>query len=133
MSDDYLFVYGTLRREFKNKMAAFISQNADYLHDGVMDGEIYDVGTYPAALYKEGSETIIKGNIFKLTGDREEVFRVLDLYEGVEEDLYIRALRPVRFGEEQSEILCWVYLFNRSTYHLQLIEHGDYHLYLSEN
>ena len=129
----YLFVYGTLRRAYNNEMAAFLRQNAEYLHDGVMDGELYDVGTYPAALYKEGSETMIKGNVFKLTGSREEVFRVLDLYEGVEEDLYIRALRPVRFGEGQTEILCWVYLFNSSIYHLRLIEHGDYPLYLSEN
>ena len=129
----YLFVYGTLRRAYNNEMAAFLRQNAEYLHDGVMDGELYDVGTYPAALYKEGSETMIKGNVFKLTGSREEVFRVLDLYEGVEEDLYIRALRPVCFGEGQTEILCWVYLFNSSIYHLRLIEHGDYPLYLSEN
>ena len=130
---DYLFVYGTLRREFENKMAAFVRQNADYFHDGEMEGELYDVGTYPAALYQENAETSIKGNIFKLIGDREKIFQVLDLYEGVEEDLYIRALRPVRFGEEQTEILCWVYLFNSSTYHLRLISHGDYHLYLSEN
>ena len=130
---DYLFVYGTLRREFDNRMAAFLRQNAKYLYDGVRDGEIYDVGTYPAVLYKEGSDTVVQGNVFKLTGDREEIFRVLDLYEGVEEDLYIRALRPVRFGEIQTEMLCWVYLFNSSTYHLRLIPHGDYHLYLSEN
>ena len=129
---DYLFVYGTLRREYENSMADFLRQNGEYFDEGAMNGELYDVGTYPAALYEEGAETIIKGNIFKLTGDREEIFRVLDLYEGVEEDLYIRALRPVRFGEEQREMLCWVYLFNRSTYHLRLIEHGDYHLYLSE-
>ena len=89
---DYLFVYGTLGQNFKNKMATFLRQNAEYLHDGVMDGQLYDVGTYPAALYKEGSGTMIKGNIFKLTGNREEIFRVLDLYEGVEEDLYIRSL-----------------------------------------
>lgn len=130
---NYLFVYGTLRREFENKMAAFVRQNAEYVRDAVMDGEMYDVGTYPAVVYQENADSIVKGNVFKLTGDREEIFRVLDLYEGVEEDLYIRALRPVVFGEEQTEVLCWVYLFNRSTYHLRLIAHGDYHLYLSEN
>lgn len=130
---DYIFVYGTLRKEFENKMAGFLRQNAEYFQDGTMEGEMYDVGTYPAALYEEGAQTIIKGNIFKLTGNRERIFEVLDLYEGVEEDLYIRALRPVRFGEEATEVLCWVYLFNSSTYHLRLIAHGDYHLYLSEN
>jgi gamma-glutamylcyclotransferase (GGCT)/AIG2-like uncharacterized protein YtfP len=132
---NYLFVYGTLRKEFENQMAIFLQNNANYWRDGVMEGELYDVGTYPAALYEEGAPTVIQGNIFELTGDREEIFRVLDLYEGVEEDLYIRVIRPIIIeeGEERKEILSWVYLFNSSTYHLRLIQHGDYHRYLTEH
>ena len=111
-------------------MAKFLKANAAFVQEGYMQGLLYDVGTYPAATYEDGALTHIHGNIFRLR-DRTKVFSVLDSYEGVEEELYLRCIRPIYINEEQT-LQCWVYLYNYSTYHLKLIPHGNYLKYLSE-
>jgi gamma-glutamylcyclotransferase (GGCT)/AIG2-like uncharacterized protein YtfP len=125
----YLFVYGTLRNEFSNPMAQFLQENATYLCDGNIKGQLYDVGTYPALIYNDNTDVFIKGQIFEMN-DIEQIFDVLDPYEGIDDELYIRQIIPIKL-ENQSFLPCWVYLFNRPVLFLKKIEETDYMEYLN--
>lgn len=139
---NYLFVYGTLRNEYNNEMAKFLRKHADYQEGGLLNGELYDVGSYPAAIFKYTKEAFIHGQIFKMH-NREKIFQVLDPYEGIDDELYIRRVCPVKIpigtviiNEEEvtqyKELLCWVYLYNRPVTFLKHVPSGDYMLYLSK-
>ena len=124
----YLFVYGTLRNEFDNEMAQYLNQHATFLQNGGLKGFLYDIGTYPGVVYDDKAETLVKGQIFELH-DSDEIFKVLDPYEGIDDELYIRQVCPVQVLEKKITS-CWVYLFNRPTLFLTKIESGDYFEYL---
>jgi len=136
---NYLFVYGTLRTEYANEMATFLRANAEYVCNGQLNGKLYDVRTYPAAVFEYTKEAFVYGQIFKMA-DRNLVFEILDPYEGIDDELYIRQVCPVKIPIENQEeekpqyqeIMCWVYLYNRPTTFLKHISSGDYALYLSK-
>ena len=129
----HLFVYGTLMNTFDNEMSRFLQRHSSPIGQGRLSGKLYDVGAYPAATYDDFGLHFIKGQVFEMH-DRDAIFNVLDPYEGVEDDLYVRQVCPVLTnavtGAEQ-QLLCWVYLFNRSTSLLRWVESGDYLAYLA--
>lgn len=126
----YLFVYGTLRSEFNNEMAQLLRENATYLRDGNIKGQLYDVGTYPALIYNDNTDILIKGQIFEMD-DMEQIFEFLDPYEGVDDEFYVRQIIPIEV-EKKSFLPCWVYIFNRSVLFLKKIEETDYVAYLNK-
>ncbi len=125
----YLFVYGTLRRAFGHPMARLLPSNGRYIGDGVLDGLLYDVGAYPAAVAAEPGTGGVIGEVHVLERSRL-VFRALDRFEGcAPEDpqphLYVRQERDVRLDGGTS-LTAWVYLYNRETGPLLQIPDGDY-------
>lgn len=126
----YLFVYGTLRSEFENPMAQFLQQNATYICDGNIKGRLYDVGTYPALIHDDNTDKRVEGQILEMN-DMDQILDVLDPYEGVDDELYVRQIIPIQL-ENQSFLSCWVYLFNRSVLFLKEIEEPNYVAYLNK-
>ena len=43
----HLFVYGTLRRGFRHLMADLLAEQAEFVGEGVFQGRLYDLGSYP--------------------------------------------------------------------------------------
>lgn len=77
-----------------------------------MPGRLYDLGTYPAAVYDKSAPTWICGELYSIT-NAALLLPELDRYEGIE-DLpghpaeYRRAVVEVLC--DGSSVLCWTYL-----------------------
>ena len=89
-----------------------------------MNGKLYDVGEYPAAILSSSNSDKIYGTVLKIKNP-ENTFKVLDTYEGVEALLYLKKSVTV-YLENQIEIKAWVYIYNHSVSHLKQITSGDY-------
>lgn len=102
MSNDKLFVYGTLRPE-----------NQEEAVKATINGKLYKLGRFPGAVPSENEEDIIVGNIV----DVKEGFTGLDRYEGYfenheERSLFIR--RQIKVKDlEGKPISAWIYWYNR--------------------
>ncbi len=134
----HLFVYGTLGAAFSNAPAMYLRQHSRYIGEGVINGQLYDVGSYPGALYLPNAHTQIYGSVYALFSDSlANLLRVLDEYEGVqagpsenEPDEYIRRIIPVACAGQP--ISCWVYLYNWPVDSLRQIDSGDYVQYITK-
>ena len=128
----HLFVYGTLRAAFSNAPAMHLRQHSRYIGEGGINGRLYDIGSYPGALYLPDESTLIHGSVYTLFSDSQaNVLRLLDEYEGVqatpsesEPDEYVRRIVPVTCARQL--INCWVYLYNWPVDSLRQITSGDY-------
>lgn len=126
-----LFVYGTLMQDTDSAMARFLQTRARSLGMALLSGRLYDLGSYPGAVYDPQADTRITGQVYSLR-DPEAILPVLDDYEGVSESSaapkeYIRALVPVNLDD--STLSCWTYLYNLDPSPLNLIPSGNYLTY----
>ena len=129
---DYLFVYGTLRRNYDLKLKGKVSHLLQYVGQGKVAASLYDLGRYPGAIKdKKGTEVI--GDLFLLS-DPQRVLKVLDKYEGLSgpEDRdaeFVRKRTNVRMrsGEEKK---AWIYWYNFDPKNKVKIKHKDYLNYL---
>ena len=130
----HLFVYGTLLSGDLTDFAVFLQQNSRLVGRGSFAGKLYDVGSFPAALWLLDSAHRVYGSLYELRNP-ELVFSMLDPYEGIdpvseEEDLYARVLVPITL-ESGPTVEGFVYLFRWPVERLTWIEGGDYLGYLS--
>jgi len=130
---DYLFAYGTLRKGFGLQMLKNISHNIDYVGSGAINGALYDIGEYPAALPTEDKNSKIAGEIYQLKHSRK-MFRLLDEYEGYDrKDLqnseYYRRRETLEL-DNGDKIKVWVYWYNFPVNDKMKIEDSDYLNYL---
>jgi gamma-glutamylcyclotransferase (GGCT)/AIG2-like uncharacterized protein YtfP len=129
----HLFVYGTLLSGDLTDFAVFLQQNSRLVGRGSFAGKLYDVGSFPAALWLPDSVNRVHGSLYELHNP-ELVFAMLDPYEGIdpkseEEDLYARVLVPITL-ENGATVAGFVYLFRWPVERLTWIEDGDYLGYL---
>lgn len=130
----YLFVYGSLRRNRIDAGHHPLLAACHYLSDAAMNGELYDVDGYPAAVPAESG--FIKGELY-LLDNPEQTLSALDVYEECAALFpapheYIRCRQTVILPNRRS-LIAWTYLYNRPTDGLQRIPSGDYLHYLREN
>jgi gamma-glutamylcyclotransferase (GGCT)/AIG2-like uncharacterized protein YtfP len=124
-----LFVYGTLRHGSDAAMARFLRAQSDWLGAAALSGLLYDLGTYPGAVYVPEAATQVRGDLFRLHCSEWTLER-LDAYEGIDptnptpQDEYVRKMVPVLHrGELQ---MSWAYLYQLPTSGLRVIPSGDY-------
>lgn len=121
---DYLFVYGTLRKNYNLKLKERVARNIKYLGQAKVSASLYDIGKYPGAVKdKENSEVI--GDVF-LVNDPDKVFKVLDEYEG---DEFKRQKNKVRLRSGKS-VNAWVYWYGQKPVGKRRIPYKDYLNYL---
>jgi gamma-glutamylcyclotransferase (GGCT)/AIG2-like uncharacterized protein YtfP len=102
----YLFVYGTLKSQFDNEMAKFLRQEAKLVGEASVIGHLYLLGWYPGlVLDADGYE--IKGEVYQLNEESEDILLKLDDYEGVEQGDYRRIKRKIKVKDK--EVNCWIY------------------------
>jgi len=132
---DLIFVYGTLLQGIQSNVAQYFHTNASFIGEGLMEGELYDLGMYPGAVYTSESDSKVYGHIFQLKNPTT-VLQVLDQYEGCPPDRpqpteYIRKLVPIFLKNEKKE--CWVYVYNLPTDKKEKITSGNYLTFIKNN
>lgn len=123
----FLFVYGTLLKDFGSDMAIFLEQNAQFVAKGFFYGKLFHVSWYPGAILSENTNDKVHGHVYKIINP-EKTFKILDAYEGIEasqQSEYIRTTLEVHL-ENNSPLKTWAYLYNLPTTHLECIKSGSY-------
>lgn len=121
---DYLFVYGTLRRNYNLKLKAKVASDIAYIGQAKVAASLYDIGRYPGAI-KGNTDDEVVGDVFVLN-DPEKVLKVLDEYEGNE---FSREKNRVKLRSGKS-VNAWVYWYNQKPEGKRRIPYKDYLNYL---
>ena len=124
-----LFVYGSLRSGFKSPAYEYISRYFTLIGEGKVRAELFDMGTYPAAIPTNEDKFVI-GELYRVKHENEFPWAMgqLDDYEGVTVDfdevqLYRKELTEVFINDQITH--AWVYWFNGDTTGRPIIPSGD--------
>jgi gamma-glutamylcyclotransferase (GGCT)/AIG2-like uncharacterized protein YtfP len=135
-TQNYLFVYGSLRSGFKNPAYEYLTSYFSYAGEGLVKGKFYFNGTHPVAIATDNEDMIV-GELYRLNNEEEFswAFEQLDDYEGVnvevgQSPLYKRTL--VHVYQEDKIISAWIYWFNKSVEGFEAIASGDLINYLQQ-
>ncbi len=124
MEAEYLFVYGTLRKHYGSPLLDQLAEHLQHLGEGTVNGAMFDMGEYPAAVEKTG-EKKIRGDVFSIS-DAGFCFEKLDEYEGTD---YRRKLTEVSVGGGES-LMAWMYWYVGTEWPSTEIVEEDYLQYL---
>ena len=129
MNSEYLFVYGTLLKDFESYMSKFLQRNSEFISEGHFKGTLYKISWYPGAVLSAHSHNNVYGHVFKILNP-EKTFKVLDDYEGIGDtgehaNEYTRTLIEAHLDTNET-IQTWVYIYNLPTAHLEQIPTGKY-------
>lgn len=110
----YLFTYGTLKSGLTPPEVAAILRRLTSLGTGIVLGTLYDLGRYPG-LRLDGAGEVL-GEVFEFQDPA--ILKALDAYEGCDPNrpsrsLFVRKQCQVRLSENDKDLLCWVYEYNR--------------------
>lgn len=125
MAVDYIFVYGTLKRDANNPLAELLTRHAEFAGEAVYRGKLFKIDYYPGVIPSDDPNDSVPGELYRL--DRaDEVLPLLDRYEEVgpefpEPNEYIRLQQTVLLNDG-SAVSAWVYVYNRSTQGLERID-----------
>ncbi|GJM03928.1 MAG: gamma-glutamylcyclotransferase [Rhodomicrobium sp.] len=124
----YIFVYGTLKRSVANPMGAMMRSYANYVAEAIIAGRIYDLGPYPG-LVLEDSGTAVYGEIYEITKPNA-LLALLDAYEGCAQDdtqphEFVRVLATVR-DTDGVDYRAWVYVYQGQVDPSWLLPSGYY-------
>ena len=110
---EYLFVYGTLRKDYDLKLKNKVRDDIEYVGQGKIGASLYDIGRYPGAVRSSAGDEVI-GDVFLVTAP-ERVLRILDKYEGIYPDgrpsEFVRKKNRVRMRSGKV-VTAWVYWYN---------------------
>jgi gamma-glutamylcyclotransferase (GGCT)/AIG2-like uncharacterized protein YtfP len=127
MTEDYLFVYGTLRKDTVRH--DLLHQYCEYIALGRLQASLYQVSYYPGVILSDDSSQQVIGEVYRIN-NYELLFAELDDYEECsasfcEPHEYVRSRQNITLADG-GEITAWVYLYNRPATGLKLIASGDY-------
>lgn len=130
--EQYIFLYGTLKREFHHEILNTIADDVEYVGETLLHGKMYDIGEYPGAIPDD--KAMIKGDVFRLIKPRK-VISVLDEYEGyyprnLNQSEYLRRKEKLKL-KNSKKIDAWIYWYNNSVEGKKLIRHRDYINYIN--
>lgn len=129
MSDEHLFVYGTLRQAFALPVHDVMMRHCQFLALGTLRGQLYQVDGYPGVVELPHCRGRVAGELYRII-DKKELFKLLDDYE----QCSAKYPEPHEFIRKQADIstydgaVCqaWVYFYNRAVSGLVRISSGDY-------
>jgi gamma-glutamylcyclotransferase (GGCT)/AIG2-like uncharacterized protein YtfP len=129
---DYLFVYGTLRKNYDLKLKDQVKDKLQYVGQAKIGAVLYDLGRYPGAVKSKGEQEVV-GDVF-LLNDPARVLRILDKYEGIPEKAastaeFVRKKGRVRLRSGR-QVIAWIYWYNRDPKERKPIRYKDYLNYL---
>ncbi len=129
MQSEYLFVYGTLLKDFDSYMSKFLDRNSEFIGRGYFNGKLFEISWYPGAVLSEDVSEKVYGHVFRIL-DKSKTFKILDDYEGIGDSIehpneYKRVLIEAYLDSKET-INSWVYIYNLPTTSLKLIASGNY-------
>jgi gamma-glutamylcyclotransferase (GGCT)/AIG2-like uncharacterized protein YtfP len=128
---EYMFVYGTLRRNHTLKLKEKVRDDWRYVGQGKIGAAMYDLGSYPGAI-RSTTGTEVIGDVFELN-EPERVLRTLDKYEGIGPNEaaseFVRRKSRVRLRSGKT-VTAWIYWYNFDPADKVRIKHKDYLNYL---
>lgn len=124
---DRVFFYGTLRTGFNRTTRAGIDGLLRFSGRAWINGKLFDLGIYPAAV--PASDSRVWGEVFEIT-DTTTVLAALDRIEGhrptePERSLYNRVRVSATLDDGRTEDV-WVYFYNAPLGRAPRIVSGDY-------
>ena len=124
---DLVFFYGTLMAGFDRRRRAGIDNKLTYIGRGSIQGSLFDLGLYPAAVPAPDGD--IWGEVYEMA-EPEAVLSALDDIEGYRHDdpdrsLYRRQEADVALPDG-GRAPAWVYFYNAPLGHAPRIVSGDY-------
>jgi gamma-glutamylcyclotransferase (GGCT)/AIG2-like uncharacterized protein YtfP len=124
---DLVFFYGTLMAGFNRRRRAGIDDKLRYMGRGAIQGALFDLGLYPAAV--PAPDGHVWGEVYEMS-DAAAVLSALDEIEGYREgdpdrSLYARSLAPVLLPDSTIAD-AWVYFYNAPLGKAPRIRSGDY-------
>jgi pyruvate carboxylase len=125
---EYLFVYGTLRRDCGNDLHRLIARNSDYIGMATYQGKMYQVADYPGIVTSESSSDVVVGELYLLS-NTIKLLNVLDEYEEYDptdeaKSLFVR--KQVSVDMKGESFTSYAYVYNRPVDAETLISSGDY-------
>jgi gamma-glutamylcyclotransferase (GGCT)/AIG2-like uncharacterized protein YtfP len=128
---DLVFFYGTLMAGFDRRRRAGIDDKLHYIGRGAIQGALFDVGLYPAAV--PAPDGHVWGEVYEMS-DAPRVLAALDEIEGYSTSDLDRSL----YRREQTDVLlpdgrfarAWAYFYNAPLSRAPKIASGDYLEYL---
>jgi len=112
----YLFVYGTLKKEFDNPGTRMLKKYADLVATGKINAVLYQVADYPGSVRSPDPSAWVEGEVYLLK-QPETILTLLDEYEDFAPNdpmhsEFIRSTIPIYLSDGPC-LTGWVYLFNR--------------------
>ena len=130
LPSNYLFAYGSLQRDFDNEMSRLVERSFSFTDKGYIEGSLYDVGEFPAAIMAGRPGSKVHGELFRIPPCEASLVELLDEYEGCPQ-LYERVLAEVTTNSGKT-VNAMVYVYKRTTQDLNHIESGDYVEYYND-
>ena len=124
---ELVFFYGTLMAGFDRRRRAGIDDKLTYIGRGSIQGALFDLGLYPAAV--PGPDGHVWGEVYEMA-ESVTVLAALDEIEGYRHDDSDRSL----YLRQEAEVLlaggarapAWVYFYNAPLGRAPRIASGDY-------
>jgi pyruvate carboxylase len=126
--EEYLFVYGTLRRDCGNDLHRLIARNSDYIGMATYQGQMYQVADYPGIIPSSDAKDQVVGELYLLS-NTIKLLNVLDEYEEYNtekpaDSIFVR--EQVKVSLKGKEIKTYAYLYNKKIDPKTRIASGDY-------
>ncbi|MBB6004975.1 pyruvate carboxylase [Arcicella rosea] len=126
--EEFLFVYGTLRKDFGNELHKLITRNSEFIGMATYQGKMYNIGEYPGIVASDDTDSKVIGELYKLSNSLR-LIRILDEYEefypeNIAESIFVR--NAVSVNIEGTTYEAYSYLYNRPTDGLPEITSGDF-------
>ena len=124
---EYLFAYGTLRRNRNDQSPHPLLKGCLFVSYATMAGQMYEVDGYPAVISNQTGQ--VHGELYWLPNPHQTLL-ALDVYEECAAHFplpheYRRSQRAIML-DQQSTTDAWVYLYNWPVANLRIIPSGDY-------
>ncbi|HEX6845596.1 MAG TPA: gamma-glutamylcyclotransferase family protein, partial [Chitinophagaceae bacterium] len=124
------------RSGFRSPAYEYISRYFDLVGEAKVKGELFDLGTYPAAKPTSANNFII-GELYRIRNENEFFWAIgqLDDYEGVnvafdEMQLYRRDITEVYIDNKLTN--AWIYWYVGDVKNKPVIESGDVLQYMEQ-
>jgi gamma-glutamylcyclotransferase (GGCT)/AIG2-like uncharacterized protein YtfP len=132
MTDDLLFVYGTLRRDTDSGIYQLLASYADFVTEGTCQGRLYKIDYYPGVVPSNNPEERVIGEVYRLRNS-QVVLPKLDQYEECgpefpEPTEYVRRHQEIELSDG-TKSRAWVYLYNHPVDKLEWVPSGDFLAY----
>lgn len=123
-----LFTYGTLRRDCTSGAHQQYLQHAHFIGTATLQAQLFRVSFYPAVVLSDQNHQVY-GEVYALQNIQQ--LERIDAYEECAfppmiEQEYRRELVRVTMDSDDSDLLVWAYIYNRTTENLERIPSGNF-------